>query len=394
MSIEPSAQLPDQLPDQLSDQLSAEPRYLTPTELKRALSVRDLTDPATGPHAMQLMLAAVVDALTARWGVSAAVVRVPPLVSVADNYDRLGYAATDVTRESRYTRYTSPTTMLRSHTSANIPYAISRYAVRLAPVDELITVPGLAYRRDVVDRTHVGEPHQVDLWRLRSVPDTTEDDLLIMIGTVVDAVLPGARWRTTPAVHPYTRNGCQVDVWYDSSWLELAECGLIHPDVLRRSGLDPVRWSGLALGMGLDRALLLRKGIPDIRYLRSAEPRILAQLDDLDQWRPVSMLPPITRDLSIVVDTGTTDELLDDAIRSALGDRVDDVESIVVLQRTTYDDLPPAARQRLGLSPDQENALVRLTLRPIDHMLTDAEANQLRNQVYRAIHRGPVVELA
>lgn len=374
--------------------MSDHANYLSPTDLHRALTLRDLTDPTSGPHAIQLLLSRIVNELTGRWGVPSTTVRVPPLVAVRDNYDLLGYDPADVTRESRYTRYASPTTMLRSHTSANIPYALSSYTTRSQPVDELIIVPGLVYRRDVVDRTHVGEPHQVDLWRLRSEPDTTVDELMIMIGTRVEAVLPGARWRTTPVTHPYTREGRQVDVRHHSDWLELAECGLIHSEVLRRCGLDPDRWSGLALGMGLDRALMLRKAIPDIRYLRSTEPRISAQLVDLEPWRPVSMLPSISRDLSVVIEADADDELIGDAIRSALGDRVGDIESIEIRQRTVYDDLPASARQRLGLLAGQENALIRLVLRPLDHTLTDAEANELRNQVYRAIHRGPVLELA
>lgn len=139
---------------------------------------------------------------------------------------------------------------------------------------------------------------------------------------------------------------------------------------------------------------MLRKGIPDIRYLRTADPRISAQLVDLDPWRPVSMLPPIARDLSVVIDSDADEELIGDVIRSALGDRVGDIESIEIMQRTSYDDLPDAARQRLRLTEAQENALIRLVLRPLDHTLTDAEANELRNQLYRAIHRGPVAELA
>ena len=94
---------------------------------------------------------------------------------------------------------------------------------------------------------------------------------------------------------------------HHGDWLELAECGLIHPDVLRRSGLDPERWSGLALGMGLERALMLRKEIPDIRYLRSGEPRISAQMADLEPWREVSSLPPVSRDLSVVVGADVPD---------------------------------------------------------------------------------------
>ena len=368
--------------------------YLTPLDLHHALSLRDLSDPAAGPHAMQVLLDDVVTALTRRWDATLDLVRTPPLVSVRDNYDRLGYRTEDVTREARYSRYASPTTMLRSHTSADLPHTLERYAGRRDGVDALIAVPGLVYRRDVVDRTHVGEPHQVDLWRLRSTPGTTLDDLEDMLAVLVEAVLPGAEWRATRAVHPYTTSGRQVDVRHDGAWLELGECGLIHPRVLLRSGLDPVRWSGLALGMGLERALMLRKGIPDIRYLRSAEQRIAAQMADLAPWRPVSLLPPVRRDLSVVLDADEDDETVGDTARSALADRIDDVESIEVLERTPYEDLPERARERLGLRPDQVNALVRLTLRPLERTLTDREANDLRNRVYLALHRGPVRELA
>ncbi|SDS41450.1 PheS-related mystery ligase SrmL [Microlunatus soli] len=369
-------------------------RYLSADQLRHALELPDLTN--RPGHAVALMADDLVTSLTGAWGIPAHQVRVPPLVAVTDNYDRLGYRATDVTRDSRYTRYTSPTTMLRSHTSANIPYALSGYADvdHGRQVDELISVAGLVYRRDVVDRHHVGEPHQLDLWRLRSTPGTGEDQLEQMIKLVVEAVLPGARWRTTPAVHPYTENGRQVDVLTDGEWLELAECGLIAPEVLRHSGLDPQRWSGLALGLGLDRAVMLRKRVPDIRYLRSTEPRIAAQLGDLRPWRPVSMLPPIARDLSVVIDSDTPEETIGDAIRTELGRSVDDIESITVLTRTPYAELPAAARERLGLGVRQENALIRLTLRPLEHTLTDDEANRIRNRVYRAIHRGPHLELA
>ena len=123
--------------------------YLSPDDLHHALKLRDLSDPAQGAHAMQLLLDSVVSALTAHWGVPVNIVRAPALVSVRDNYDRLGYRAEDITRDARYTRYTSPTTMLRSHTSANIPHALSTYITRERPVDELVVIPGLVYRRDV-----------------------------------------------------------------------------------------------------------------------------------------------------------------------------------------------------------------------------------------------------
>lgn len=136
--------------------------YLTADQLSHALSLRDLTDPAQGRHSVQLLLDAVVSTLQNTWGSTVRYVRHSPIVAVRDNYDRLGYHPGDVTRDRRYTRYLSPTTMLRSHMSAEIPAALEQYAGRM-DVDELIVAPGLVYRRDVVDRSHVGEPHQVDL---------------------------------------------------------------------------------------------------------------------------------------------------------------------------------------------------------------------------------------
>jgi phenylalanyl-tRNA synthetase alpha chain len=104
--------------------------------------------------------------------------------------------------------------------------------------------------------------------------------------------------------------------------------------VLAGAGLDPERTSGLALGMGLDRALMLRKGIDDIRVLRSTEPRIAAQLLDLAPWRPVSVQPSVRRDLSIVADAPVDAELLGDTVRAALGPAADDLESVTVLAGT------------------------------------------------------------
>ena len=368
------------------------PSYLSAENLTAALQLRDLTDPADGKHAMQQLLGNVVDALTQSWAIPARWVRTSPLVAVQDNYDRLGFDPGAVTREARYTRYVNPGVMLRSHTTATLPRLLRRMAPD-AISDELNVVPGLVYRRDTIDRTHVGEPHQVDLWRLSSTARLGPDDLTQMLAVLVEAVLPGAAWRAVPAVHPYTVTGRQVDVYVDGDWLELAECGLAAPRLLASSGLDPDRWTGLALGMGLDRALMLRKGIDDIRTLRSTDPRIQTQMSDLSRWRPVSTLPAVRRDISIVITADQDDETIGDTLRDSLADRIDDIETVTVTARTPHDVLPVAARDRLGTQPGQVNALVRIVIRPLSRTLTDEEANQLRDQIYLAVHEGPVLEL-
>lgn len=366
-------------------------RCLSPDQLDRALRLRDLSDPAGGTHAMQLLIEEVVAALATAWTRPVQVHRGPRVVLIEDNYDRLYYPPDAASRDSRYSRYVDAHRMLRAHTTAHIPGLIERMAAEGSP-ELAVACPGICYRRDRIDRWHVGEPHQLDLWRVRAGgPALGEPDLLAMIGLVVGAALPGRRWRTVPSAHSYTHEGRQVDVCDGSgeaqAWVEVGECGLAHRDVLAAAGLPPGA-SGLAMGVGLDRLLMLRKGMDDIRLLRPADQRVADQLLDLGHYQPVSALPAVRRDLSMAVDAGLDDELLGDRVREALGERASVVESVELLSRTPYGELPASARRRIGMLPGQCNVLVRIVLRSLDRALTSAEANELRDRVYAALHEG------
>jgi phenylalanyl-tRNA synthetase alpha chain len=140
--------------------------------------------------------------------------------------------------------------------------------------------------------------------------------------------------------------------------------------------------------MGLDRLLMLRKGVPDIRLLRSADPRIAGQMADLAPWRPVSAMPAVRRDLSVAVEADDAAEDLGNRVREALGRDADAVEEVGVLAETGYEELPAQAVARLGMRPGQKNVLVRVVLRHLERTLTDAEANRMRDRAYAALHRG------
>ncbi len=234
----------------------------------------------------------------------------------------------------------------------------------------------------------MGEPHQVDLWRIRRGTALERGDVIAMAGAVARAALPGWRIRTIDAEHPYTVGGIQIDAANGGEWIEIGEGGLAQPRLLADTGHDPGAVSGLAMGMGLDRLLMLRKGIPDIRLLRAADPRIADQLGDLAPWRPVSSMPPVRRDLSIAVDADDRAEDLGDTVRAALGVRASAVEAVEVRAETPYESLPEPARARLGIAPGQKNLLVRVVLRDLERTLTHAEANELRDAIYAALHRG------
>jgi phenylalanyl-tRNA synthetase alpha chain len=377
---------------------------MTPEELSAALSLRDLTDPEAGEHAMQHVVSAIEYALARAWAIPVRRDPGPRIVSVADNYDRLRYSPEAVTRDRRYSRYVDAGRMLRSHTSARIPALLDANELP----DVLLSVPGVCYRRDAIDRHHVGEPHQLDLWRIRrSGPPLTEADLVHMIGLVVAAVLPGLPWRTEPNVHPYTLAGREIYVVISGSreatgldhdggrapsdgacrQLEVGECGLAHPEVT--GGV-----SGLAMGLGLDRLVMLAKGVEDIRLLRSTDPRVAAQMRDLSPYRPVSAMPPAHRDLSLAVADDLDAELLGDKVRDLLGPDAAAVEEVSVRSETGYAELPDSARSRMGLRPGQKNVLLRVVLRDLTRTLTSAEANALRDRIYAGLHEGEVYEWA
>ncbi len=373
--------------------MSTGPVTTVPDPVADALALRDLADPAAGEHAVQHVVTALEAALTAAWHVPVRHDAGPRVVTVADNYDRLRYSPDAVTRDRRYTRYIGDGQMLRSHTSAHVP-ALLRALAAGGPDDVVLSVPGICYRRDIIDRHHVGEPHQMDLWRIRCGGQPLgEADLIELIELVVATVLPAHTWRTLPNEHPYTLAGREIYVRVNDEELEIGECGLVHPEVLRGCGL-PTDASGLAMGLGLDRLTMLAKGIDDIRLLRSADPRVAEQMRDLQPYRPVSTMPAARRDLSVAVPDALDAELLGDRVRTILGTKALAVEEVIVLSETPYADLPEPARARLGMSPEHKNVLLRLIFRDLDRTLSSAQANRLRDLVYAGLHVGSAAQWA
>jgi phenylalanyl-tRNA synthetase alpha chain len=365
--------------------------HISERQLAEALALPDLTDAAYGSHCMQLLAADAIAVLGEAWNAATVVWRGERIVTLADNYDLLGYPSDGPARAARYTRCVDDARILRTQTSAAIPAALRSLAGG-SPAELVLAVPGLCWRRDSIDRLHTGELHQLDLWRI-TTKTVTEADLDEMIDLVVGALLPLSRWRATVTEHPYTLQGREVEVKAKHGWVELLECGLAHPDVLAAAGVADR--TGLALGAGLDRAVMLRKGIDDIRLLRSTDARVSRQMLDLSPYRSVSAQPPATRDMSVAAAAGTDDEELGDLVRCALDGRAREwVEEVRVLSRTPASELPRSARERIGIADGQENLLVRVRLRHPTRALSRAEANVLRDRIYAALHHGSVHQWA
>jgi phenylalanyl-tRNA synthetase alpha chain len=211
---------------------------------------------------------------------------------------------------------------------------------------------------------------------------------LRLVSDILKSAVPEKPWVYSNSPHHYTEGGIEVNVLNGGVPVEVLECGRIARSLLERLNIDPLRHGGLALGMGLDRLTMLRKGIPDIRLLRDQNVRVQAQMHDLNPWTAVSRLPSIARDISLAVTPGLSEEVLTERMLQAAGDCSGWIEEMQVKGRWEFLDLPVQAIERLGLLPGQENVLLRVVLRDCSRSITTAEANALYADIQAAMHEG------
>jgi len=175
--------------------------------------------------------------------------------------------------------------LLRTHTSpVQIRYMqdhVARHA-HLETMPEIrVIAPGRVYRVDS-DATHSPMFHQVEgLWVGENV------SFADLKGVVADFLRrffesDDLKVRFRPSFFPFTEPSAEIDVAFmhgalEGRWLEIAGCGMVHPNVLRCGGIDPEKYTGFAFGMGPDRLTMLRYGINDLRLFFEGDLRFLSQ---------------------------------------------------------------------------------------------------------------------
>lgn len=179
----------------------------------------------------------------------------------------------------------APGVLLRTHTSPiQVRYMqahVARYA-GLASMPEIrVIAPGRVYRVDS-DATHSPMFHQVEgLWIGENVSFA---DLKGVIGDFLRRFFENddLQVRFRPSFFPFTEPSAEIDMAFLSGalkgrWLEIAGCGMVHPNVLRHVNIDPERYLGFAFGMGPDRLTMLRYGVNDLRLFFDGDLRFLRQ---------------------------------------------------------------------------------------------------------------------
>lgn len=175
--------------------------------------------------------------------------------------------------------------LLRTHTSPiQVRYMqahVAKYA-HLETMPEIrVIAPGRVYRVDS-DATHSPMFHQVEgLWIGESVSFA---DLKGVVADFLRSFFESddLQVRFRPSFFPFTEPSAEIDVAFMSGalkgrWLEIAGCGMVHPNVLRHVGIDPEKYLGFAFGMGPDRLTMLRYGINDLRLFFDGDLRFLRQ---------------------------------------------------------------------------------------------------------------------
>lgn len=366
-----------------------------PETIEKLLSVKDLTLP-TESGKERSIIGKIFDQVIAKLNEHSfpniTVVRASPIVDVKDNFDNLLYSPGNPGRSSTYTRYVDEDHTLRTQTSALVPQTLRTVEKGLGGKGRITFVfPGLVYRRDVIDPKHLDVFHQIDIWTVQENKIdgvTNREDLLELIKAVFEAACPNAEIIVKEAKHPYTADGVEVYANTNGKEIEVLEAGLVHPEILNMAGLPSTDYSGLALGMGLERLIMARKDLPDIRLIRSTDPRVIKQMTNMEKFKNVSDQPAIARDMSYCVDKNSSEEDICEAIKNAFGEKSDLLEQVEILERTPFHKLNPIAVERLGTKEDQDNVLVRIILRHPDKTLTKKESADLYSMAYPKLHQG------
>lgn len=361
---------------------------LSQEEINQLISKPDLVQ--DNHHAIGLLIKEIETSLAQKYNVLPKLIYGNSIVSLEDNYYALNYDKKEITLSSRYTKYVSDTHILRTQMTSVVPELLRQYNKVKNIQDELYICPGKVYRRDVRDKTHVGEPHQCDIWYITKKQQTRTDLLALVetiIGLIERLVQKKVQWRYVETVHNYTEDGIEVEMMHNGQWLEILECGLISQKVLNNHGITNL--SGLALGLGLERLVMIVKNIADIRTLYSSDIRIKEQLTNLKKYKEVSKQPVLKRDLSLCVDNEAMLEEITEKIYAYLPDSLTDkIESLDVIKEYMYDQVPPIAQEKLGMKLGQKNVLMRIVLRDLTRSLTSEEGNDIYTAIYTLVHEG------
>ena len=204
------------------------------------------------------------------------------------------------------------------------------------------------------------------------VPDSKEilslDDLKSVLTEIVQTIFgKDIEFRFNVDTFPYTDPSLEVEVKINGDWVEILGSGMPRKEVMANFGLEG--YNGWAFGFGLERLAIIGMELPDIRLLWSDDPRVKKQLKLGQKFVQVSKYPPVTRDISFVVDSDFAPNNYFDLVRDVAGDLV---EEMTLLDK--YENI-----KKFGAG--KTSYAYRIVYRSLDRTLTNAEVDKLHKEL-------------
>lgn len=171
-----------------------------------------------------------------------------------------------------------PKKVLRTHATSVTMRKLEEMATTGMTEMRLIN-PGKVFRNEATDMTHEAQFYQLDGF---AVGPTGTVTLAHLKGTFDrfyrEYFGPNTKVRFRPSFFGFTEPSVEVDMWFEipgkeGRWLEMCGAGMLHPNVIKNAGLDPEKTQGFAFGGGLERLIMVKYGIPDIRLFHSGDIR-------------------------------------------------------------------------------------------------------------------------
>lgn len=200
----------------------------------------------------------------------------PDMEDEFHNFEALNIPADHPARDMQDTFYMKGGGVLRTHTS---PVQVRAMRGRTPPM--AFIAPGRVYRCDTSDPTHSPMFNQIEGFMVDR--DVRMSDLKGVLAHMTTRYFgPDHPIRFRPSFFPFTEPSAEVDILWRRAdgreeWLEVLGAGMIHPNVLTKVGVDPEEYSGFAFGLGLERFVMLRYGVNDIRLFFENDLRFLRQ---------------------------------------------------------------------------------------------------------------------
>lgn len=213
------------------------------------------------------------------------VVSGPELEDEWHNFTALNMPADHPARDMQDTFWTTeePSRVPRTQTS-NVQIRFMEEQLKLGVLPPYrVVVPGKVFRNEATDMTHEAQFYQCEGLAigegisLAHLKGTLEQFFREYFGE-------GSRIRFRPSYFPFVEPGVEVDVWYEvpgkeGRWLEVMGAGMVHPRVLENVGVDSNIYQGFAFGVGIERLLMVKHGIPDVRLFHSGDIRFTYGFD-------------------------------------------------------------------------------------------------------------------